>query len=74
MDMTTVLREVDSWPVEERIRFIQAVWDRLIDGGDEPELTDAQRADLDRRLAALDASPDDVIPWDAVQQHLSRPR
>jgi putative addiction module component (TIGR02574 family) len=74
MDMASVLREVDSWPVEERIRFIQTVWDRMIDSGDEPELTDAQRAELDRRLAALDALPEDVIPWDAVQQHLSRPR
>ena len=74
MDLTTVLQEVDSWPVEERLRLMEAVWDRLVDTGEAPELTGPQRAELDRRMAALDSNPDDVIPWDQVQEHLRRPR
>jgi putative addiction module component (TIGR02574 family) len=74
MDLTTLLREVDSWPVEERIRLVEAVWNRLLDAGTEPELTEAQRAELDRRIAALDANPDDVVTWEAVQQFVRRPR
>ena len=61
MDMATVLQEIDSWPVEDRIRLVQAVWDRLVDVGAHPEVTEAQKADLDRRLAALEANPNDVV-------------
>ena len=74
MDLTTVLREVDSWPVEDRMRLMEALWDGLLDAGTQPELTDAQRSELDRRAAALDANPDDVVPWEQVQQYLRRTR
>jgi putative addiction module component (TIGR02574 family) len=70
MDLTTVLREVDSWPVEERIRLVQEVWDRLADGGVEPELTDEQKAEFDRRLADLDSNPDDVVTWEEIERHV----
>ena len=36
LDLPTVLREVDSWPVNDRIRLVQEVWDRLVEGGVEP--------------------------------------
>ena len=34
------------------------------------DLTDAQKRELERRLAAYEAKPDDVIPWDTVRQRL----
>jgi putative addiction module component (TIGR02574 family) len=74
MDMTAVLREVESWPVEERIQLVEAIWERIIETGAEPELTEAQRAELDRRLAALEAAPEDVVSWEAVQEYVRRPR
>jgi putative addiction module component (TIGR02574 family) len=74
MDLQTVLQEVDSWPVEERLRLVEAVWDQLLDAGVQPELTEAQRAELDRRVAALAANPEDVVPWEDVQRFLRRPR
>jgi putative addiction module component (TIGR02574 family) len=30
-------------------------------------LTDAQRRELERRVAEDDASPDDVVPWEQVK-------
>jgi putative addiction module component (TIGR02574 family) len=69
MDLTAVLRAVDSWPVEERLRLVEAIWERIIETGAEPELTEAQRVELDRRLAALEAVPEDVVPWEAVQEY-----
>ena len=74
MDMTTVLREVDSWPVEERIRLVQEVWDRLVDGGVEPALTDDQKGEIDRRLADLAANPDAVVTWEEIERHVRRAR
>ena len=74
MDMATVLREIDGWPMEDRLRLVEQVWDRLIEAGGEPALTQAQREELDRRLDALQGHPDEVIPWGEVQAHVRRPR
>ena len=67
MDLKTMLSEVDRWPVEDRIRLVQEVWDRIVEQGHEPELTDALKAELDRRLAAHRANPQAAIPWEQVE-------
>ncbi|MFL5619614.1 MAG: addiction module protein [Gemmatimonadaceae bacterium] len=33
-------------------------------------LTDAERAELDRRIADADAHPEDTIPWEQVRAEL----
>jgi putative addiction module component (TIGR02574 family) len=33
----------------------------------EPELTEDEKAELDRRLTDDDVAPDDVVPWDEVK-------
>jgi putative addiction module component (TIGR02574 family) len=67
MDLQTVLAEIDSWPIEDRIRLVQEVWDRLADQGHELELSDVMKAELDRRLAAHEANSDAAIPWEQVE-------
>lgn len=42
------------------------------DNQDDFELTDAQKRELDRRLAAYEANPDDVIPWETVRKEMWR--
>jgi putative addiction module component (TIGR02574 family) len=75
MDLKTVLTETDSWPVEDRIRLMHELWDRLVDRGYEPVLTEEQKAELDRRLVEDDAAPDDVVSWEEVKaQALARIR
>ena len=74
MDLTNILREVDSWPIDERIQLVEAVWDRIVDGGEHYELTPPQKADLDRRLAELKAAPEDVLSWDEITEFVRRPR
>ena len=36
------------------------------------ELTEAQRAELDRRLDLLEQEPGRTIPWDQVRRELDR--
>ena len=74
MDMTAALGAVDSWPVDERLEFVQKVWDRIVDSGWQPTLTEDQKAEFDRRLDALDANPNDVITWEAITEHVRRDR
>jgi putative addiction module component (TIGR02574 family) len=67
MDYQTVLSEVESWPVDERVRLVQDVWDRLVDQGHEPGLTEEMRAELDRRIEEMDRNPDAGVPWEVVK-------
>lgn len=45
----------------------EASWDDIASHGEMPPHTDAQKAELDRRLAQYLAKPDDVISWDEVR-------
>jgi putative addiction module component (TIGR02574 family) len=58
MEMNTVLKEIEAWPLEHQIELVQQVWDRIVDSGWQPSLTEEQKAELDRRLKALEDNPD----------------
>jgi putative addiction module component (TIGR02574 family) len=75
MDLTTALSVINSLSIDERIRVVEAVWDGIAAEQPMPTITDAQKAELDRRLALHRAAPNDVIPWEVVkQQALERAR
>lgn len=74
MDLKTVLTEVQSWPAEDRLRLIEEVWDGLSGEGDETELTEDSKDLLDRRLAALDSDPGNVVTWEEIKEYVRRPR
>jgi putative addiction module component (TIGR02574 family) len=63
MEYRDVLREVESWPVGDRIRLLHEVGDGILDRGQEPELGPELKAELDRRIAELDRNPDLGLPW-----------
>ena len=67
MDVISVLREVETWSLEDRVLLASRIWDHLIDEGVEPEISEEQRIELDRRLAADESTPDDVVSWDEVR-------
>ncbi len=74
MDLSTVMTAVGSWPLDDRLRLMEEIWDQLADEGYEPELTDELKAKLDRRLASLDANPQNVTTWEAITERVRRPR
>jgi putative addiction module component (TIGR02574 family) len=39
-----------------------------------PELTDGEKQLLDRRLAELDASPDNVLTWEEIKARVRKGR
>lgn len=74
MDMTTALESIDAWPVDDKIEFVHRVWDRIAVQGLVPPLSEPQRAELERRLEALELRPDDVMTWEAIVDHVRRAR
>jgi len=59
-------------PVPERIELAMALWDSIAEPElqDQLPLTDAQKAELDRRMAEHDRDPSRGIPWEEVQRRL----
>jgi putative addiction module component (TIGR02574 family) len=57
----------------ERLELIEQLWDSLATTSEDLELTDAQRDELDRRIAEMDANPDSGIPWESVKAELRDP-
>ena len=75
MDLSTTLAEIVSLSVDERIRLVEAIWDSIAAEPGQPELTEAQQQELERRLAAHTTAPEDIVPWEEVKaQALARAR
>jgi len=72
MDITATLTEVRSMSVDDRIRLVQALLDTIAEDQDPPDLTEAQRQELDRRIADLDASPNNILTWEQIKAHVLR--
>lgn len=70
MDLAATLAEINTLPVADRIRLVQAIWDAIPEADCEPDLSDAQKTDLDRRLADLRANPDTVMTWDEIKDYV----
>ena len=53
--------------IDEQIALIEAIWDGIVSRGAVPALTEAQKTELDHRLADHLANPNDVVPWGEVK-------
>ena len=62
---------IDRLSVEERLALVEDLWDSIAGESAATSLTDAQRAELDRRLADHEANPNDVVPWEDVKASIA---
>ena len=74
MDPSTALQTVRGWPVEDRLELVFRLWDQLVEDGWQPEPSDDLIAELDRRLTAHEANPNDVRTWEQVVERVRRPQ
>ena len=58
--------------VPERIQIVEDIWDSIAATPEQLPLTDAQRAELDRRLEAHERDPSSALPWDEVRSRLHK--
>ncbi len=58
---------IDRMSVEDRIALATAIWDSIAAEPHQPLLTEAQRLELERRLADHAANPNDAVPWEQVK-------
>lgn len=65
-------KAIAALPREEQMQLVEAIWDGLVANDDVPEITPAQRVELDRRLEGLDRDPGASLSWDEVRARIAR--
>lgn len=69
--MATVdIREILKLSVSERIQLVEEIWDSIADHPESLPVTEAQKAELDRRLTDYRANPGQGRTWEAVRDSL----
>ncbi len=57
------IADVLKLPMSERIRLVESIWDSIAEFPEAIELSDAQRAELDRRMEVYRKNPHAGSPW-----------
>lgn len=74
MSPTAKALGIDQLSVAERILLVEEIWDGIAEEINASELTQAQKDELDRRLAAMESNPQAGSSWEEVKARLlSRP-
>jgi putative addiction module component (TIGR02574 family) len=74
MSPTLKSLNIDQLSVAQRILLVEEIWESIAEEAGEVPLTEPQRQDLQRRLAAYEADPKAGSSWEEVKARLrSRP-
>ncbi|MBL8793397.1 MAG: addiction module protein [Planctomycetia bacterium] len=75
MNLEPLVAQVKALSVDDRLELMHLIWDSLDADQAAVDLTEEQKRELDRRLAANTANPEKVIPWEEVKaRSLARAR
>ena len=69
VDVARTIEDLRSLSVDDRVRVVQAVWDSLPEQAFVPTSAE-QVEELNRRLDAYEADPEDLLTWDDVLERL----
>jgi putative addiction module component (TIGR02574 family) len=67
LDISATLAEIRSLSIDDRIRLVQAIWDTIAADQALLDLTDDLKQELDRRIADLEANPENVLTWEEIK-------
>jgi putative addiction module component (TIGR02574 family) len=62
----------DEQTTEEKVRYVGAMWERIVQDQEKLPISDAQRAVLRERLAAHQANPRAARPWSEVRREIEQ--
>lgn len=64
---TQLLDQARKLSLDEQIELVEALWNDIVERNAVPPLTEAQKTELDRRIADHESNPDDVVSWEQVK-------
>ncbi len=70
MDQPAKNLDFTQLTVDERLELLERIWDSLEDEDRFPELTNAQKEELRRRIEHHEQHPGDFLSWDEVKSQI----
>ena len=70
--MNIQLSDILQLSVPERLQWVEAIWDSIANEPKSFSLTDAQRAELDRRMEAYKQNPEAGLTLEELEQKFSQ--
>lgn len=58
---------IDRLSLDDRLAVAEAIWESVASEAEAASLPEAQRAELERRLADSLARPEAVTPWEVIK-------
>ena len=70
--MSIQFEDILKLSVPERVQLVEDIWDSIAASPEALPITEGQRQELDRRLAAHARDPSEARPWEEVRARLER--
>ena len=70
MTQLTIPPEIRDLPVPDRMALVEQIWDSIAEDQAEFQLTNAQKTELDRRLARRESSGPRGSDWGDVKRRI----
>lgn len=70
MQLSPLPPDIRQLPIPQRLQLAEQIWESVVEDEKSFQLTEAQKAELDRRLAARTAAPDRGSTWPNVKRRL----
>ncbi len=67
MDIAHTLNQITALGIQDRIHLVQAILESIAAEQVDPDLTESQKQELDRRIDDYEANPDNVLTWEEVK-------
>jgi putative addiction module component (TIGR02574 family) len=67
MDISVTLNEIKALSIADRIRIVQDILGSIAAEQAYPDLTTAQKRELDRRISDYETNPDNVMTWQEIK-------
>jgi putative addiction module component (TIGR02574 family) len=68
--MSMLPAEIRQLPIDARLAIVGELWDSIVDDQRQLELSNAQKAEIDRRLQARQNRGDVASPWVEVKRRI----
>ena len=67
MDISVTLNEIKALSIADRILIVQDILGSIAAEQAYPDLTTAQKRELDRRITDYETNPDNVMTWQEIK-------
>lgn len=72
MDLSTVVRVIDAWTIDDRLQLIDSIWKSLVKSGWQPEDADGTPTELNGQWEDIEADPTDALLWEQLERSMQR--